>query len=188
MRLPRFSLVPVGALAALTLACSTVDVSSDYDPGADFSALRSWAWVPQAVPARDEGDARTRDPLVQSRIRTAVEAVLGARHFTQIRSGRPDFYVTYHLAIDQGLDVRTTFDGISPGAYAAWGGERSATIEPYDIGTLLIDIADARGTLVWRGKAQSRLQDIKNPEDRERRILDVVTQVLDRFPPQRESK
>ena len=61
-------------LSALTLACSGIKVDSEYDPSADFSQLRSWAWLPQAGPS--DGPMLDNAPL-DTHIREAVKSNVG---------------------------------------------------------------------------------------------------------------
>ncbi len=56
----------------LLAACSSVQVSTDYDPGTDFSVLKSYAWLPRK--ASTGGDPRLDSTLLNERIRGAVEA------------------------------------------------------------------------------------------------------------------
>lgn len=174
-------LVVLLAVTGLVLACSTVSVDSDWDPHVSFANLHTWAWIPEQ--AKPTGDARLDDPLVHKRIRQAIADTLSARGYQQLEAGRPDFFVAYHVAITQKLTTRTIYTGYHP--YGYWGGGFAQTqVEPYDEGTLLIDVIDPRTMdLIWRGKAQSRLYELHDPAKREARVREVVGKVLDRFPP-----
>jgi hypothetical protein len=99
--------------------------------------------------------------------------------------GKADFEVAYHVAIDSKLDARTIYTGYGP--YRGWGMGGSQTIvDSYDVGTLMVDVIDpATNAVTWRGTAQTRLQELKTPEEREKRVQEVVDQVLERFPPER---
>ena len=170
----------------LWLACSTVDIDADWDPSARFADLHTWSWIePTPEQTARASSPRIAEPLARQRIESAVQSVLTGRGYTEVSSGSPDFYVTYHLAVDQELDLQTT----STGGYGRWGyaggwGSAETTVRKYDVGTLVIDVIDARARkLMWRCTAQSRIHDVKDAQERERRILDAVTRVLARFPP-----
>lgn len=164
-------------------ACSSVQVNSDWDPQADFAGLHSWSW--QSATPLATGNARLDDPLVHKRIQAAIRSALEARGYAQLFSGKPDFEVAYHVAIQQKLDARTIYTGYGP--YRGWGMAGAHTVvDSYEVGTLIIDfISPATNSVIWRGTAQSRLQELKTPEEREARVQEVVDQVLKRFPPER---
>ena len=54
------------------------------------------------------------------------------------------------------------------------------------VGTLFIDIFDA-GTkeLGWRGTGESKIQEIRDPQERQARLDEVVRKVMENFPPSR---
>ena len=72
---------PVHAVALLaslaSLACSTVRVSDDFDPSTDFSAYKTYAWL--AEPPTPTGRPRLDSPLVQERIRKAIDQSLAGQ-------------------------------------------------------------------------------------------------------------
>ncbi len=176
-------------LAALLLtalcACSTLRVSSDYDPAFDFSGFRSWDWL-TGTPAGTV-DPRLPRGLVEDRIRAALEKHLAARGFQRSGSGTPDFRVGYHAAVEDKVDVRTINRsyGYGPGWGAGRGLMTSDTyVRQYEQGTLILDMVDPRtNVLVWRGSAQAEVYSYSTPEQREARIDDAVGQILERFPP-----
>ena len=66
--------------------------------------------------------------------------------------------------------------------YGAGGAE--TIVDDYELGTLLVDFIDPRtSAVIWRGKAQSRLQEAKTPEERQARVQAAVDQLLAQFPP-----
>ena len=177
------SLRVVSALVLLfaLAACSSVEVKQDWDPGANFAALHSWGW--QSSTPVLTGNARLDDPLVHSRIQNALAQTLRAKGYTQTAT-KPDFLVTYHIAIEQKLDAQTIYTGYGP--YRGWygvGGTQTV-VDQYDQGTLLVDFIDpGSNNVIWRGTAQSRLQELKTPEEREARVNDAVERLLNQFPP-----
>jgi hypothetical protein len=163
-------------------ACSSVQVNQDWDPSATFTGLRSWAWQ-SSTPALT-GNPRLDDPLLQARIQSAIEKSLAEKGYTRAASGKADFLVTYHVALQQKLDARTIYTGYGParGWYGVGGAQ--TVVDTYDVGTLLIDlIGPETNSVIWRGSGQSRIQELKTPEERAARIQDVVDQVLSQFPP-----
>jgi hypothetical protein len=58
------------------------------------------------------------------------------------------------------------------------------TVQQYDEGTLVIDIANsANDRLLWRGWGSQRLRRNPSPEQTTERINRVVSQILGQFPP-----
>ena len=64
-------------------------------------------------------------------------------------------------------------------------GSSHTTVRQYEQGTLLLDLIDPESKqLIWRGTGQTRLRDLKTPEEREARVREVVDRILERFPPE----
>ena len=178
----RLSLAVLFLLAAA--ACSSVEVQSDWDPSASFGGLHTWAW--QGSTPTVTGNPRLDDPLVHERIQGAVEKSLAEKGFSKSVSGKPDFWVAYHIAMQEKLDARTIYTGYGP--YRGWYGVGGAqtVVDTYDVGTLLIDfVSPDSNNVIWRGTGQSRIQDLKTPEERQARIQDAVDRILGQFPPEK---
>jgi hypothetical protein len=152
-------------------------------PRGHFAGLHTWAW--QSSTPIATGNVRLDDPLVHNRIQAAIRTALEARGYRQLVEGKPDFEVAYHVAINRKLDAQTIYTGYGP--YRGWGMAGARTVvDEYEVGTLMIDVVSpATEAVIWRGTAQSRLQDLRTPEDREQRIQEVVDEVLAKFPPER---
>jgi hypothetical protein len=169
---------PAALLLALT-ACSDITVTHDYDPGADFSSLRTYAWY--AAPAAAAGV----DTLTTQRIIRSMDAELAARGFRKLESGTPDFLVHALAAIHQRLEAVPTTTTVGYG----WRGGTLAygtgtEIRSYDEGTLILDvISPGTKQLVWRGTAKAAVSDGRSPEEREARIREGVAMILENFPP-----
>ena len=145
-------------MALLLAACSGVRVSADFDPTTDFSALETFDWLPDAKPPGDGPELD--DPLLDARIRRAVESTLSGRGFRGAGTGTPDFWIAYHVGVERKV------------------------VREYEEGTLLIDVLRPdSGELLWRGSAQARLREQPSPEDREKRVREVVEKILQQFPP-----
>jgi hypothetical protein len=166
---------------ALALACSSLSVRSDWDPEADFSALRSWAWLEPS--GEDPGHPLLRSPLLHDRVRRAVEAELAARGYEQAPAERADFRVGYHLSLEQKLDTYTIDHTYGYGRWGVWTYPETY-VQEYQEGTLILDVVDARrGKLAWRGWASRPVYEQPSPEESERNVRKAVSAVLDRFPP-----
>jgi hypothetical protein len=172
-------------------ACSSVRTSYDFDPDADFSAWRTYAWYRSESPAT--GDPRLDNPLLHERIEAAIDRTLGERGHARVQDRTPDFYVNYHLSTEQRLDVRTMNRGYVGGPHgvrwggAGWGGVgwTETRVDQYEEGTLVIDFVDAaKRRLVWRGSGTRRLSSNPEPDQVTKRVNEAVDEILSQFPPE----
>jgi hypothetical protein len=180
------SLVVFLVLSALALACSGIKVDSDYDPSADFSQLRTWAWLPQAGQPDDSGPDNA---LLDSRIRAAVKSELDAKGYTLSTSGTPDFQVAYHLSVAGKLEVDTLYrrhrgTGLRiGGGRVGWDYARTHVRE-YDEGTLLLGVLEpGSGALLWWGSGVAIMREGDTHETRMQHINSALKKILERFPP-----
>ena len=176
----RAALLSFTVSTLLLAGCATVRVDVDYDPEEDFSSYRSFAWIPgRSLPL---GEAGAPDPLLDKRIVAAVESTLRDKGFRQ-DPGDPDFRVTYHLSVDQKMDVYSTNR-----AYVdSWGFVVSipeTRTNVYEEGTLVIDVADAREReVVWRGVGKRRISRSQTPQQVTETVDKAVAEILADFPP-----
>lgn len=190
----RSAALAAGWLLAVGLAggCASMQVTTDYDPEADFADLASYAWKPGPQP--ETGDPRLDNRLLDERIRRAIEHALKAKGYEKTTVDQADFLVGYHAAIEGKLDVQTMNDYYGYGYGWGWnygmgpaGGYRGAPethVRKFDEGMLIIDISDpATEKLIWRGSGQGELDDSRSPPQRERQVHEAVDEILKRFPP-----
>ncbi len=171
------------AVLAFT-GCATVQVSQDYDPHANMSRYGTWQWRDPVQGAT--GDIRIDNPLLDKRIRHAVDNHLTSRNIGPAR-GRPDLYLSYHLTIEQKIQSDIYYSTVGVGSfYHPWyGGIGTETrIRQYDESRLTIDIHSAdTGALMWRGVGVFRLRSHKTPEEAAEAIRKIVDKILFQFPP-----
>jgi hypothetical protein len=91
-------------------------------------------------------------PLIDDRIVAAIDAEMAAKGLTKTESN-PDVFVIYHTTFEKQKDISTYSSGYGGGygpygwGYGgAWAGGGTTTTQVRDIlmGTLVIDIADAK--------------------------------------------
>jgi hypothetical protein len=167
----------------MATACSSITVSSDYDPKADYSAYRTYDWAPRAE--QPVKDPVLDNALLDGRIRHAVETELAAKGLEKDGAGKPDLLIAYHVAVQGKLDIAQT-PNYSYGPYWRYGSYAgsSAYVRQYDEGTLILDLIDvSTKQLVWRGSAQAEVKKEVTPEEQQRRINEVVRKILERYPP-----
>jgi len=169
-------------------ACSGITVSRDYDQDFRFSGLKTFTWKSNV---NNEYGLKDND-LVDSRVRTAVEEGLSAKGYDYIDSENPDFFVSYHLTVEQKISSSNVSGGISVGrgSYGSYGGigvgvGSGSTVRAYDQGTLLIDVTEAAsGQLVWRGVGTQIVSEHSSPEKTTEMVNETVTKILEQFPPE----
>lgn len=157
------------AAIALVAGCSpSIRVQTDWDEGADFSRLKSFDIL-------DNGSIS--DPLISRRIANAVQVHLEERGFVK-DAADPDFRVAFYTNVQDRIDVTTWGYTTSP---RHWHGSSNVTVTQYQVGTLFIDIIDARqNELIWRGWGSGTL----GSSTREAHVLqDAVDRILKRYPP-----
>lgn len=185
---------PLAGLIVLSMliGCAPLQVSVDYDPAADLSALRTYDWA--AIAQEKAGDPLIdTDTLLRQRVVTAVDGELARRGF--LRTPRkPGFLVTFFFTRDRkesavGYPYYPFFGG--PYYYGYWGGwyypgyyGYGMYPREYDEALLVIDFIDpASRKLLWRGMVRDYLRFQETPETRDLRINKAVIAALEQFPP-----
>jgi hypothetical protein len=167
-------------------ACSGITVSQDYDQNFRFTGLKTFTWKSNV---NNEYGLKDND-LVDSRIRKAVEDGLSAKGYSYIDSEESDFYISYHMTVEQKISNSNVSGGISVGrgSYGSYGGigvGTGSTVRAYDQGTLSIDVTEAAsGKLVWRGVSTQIVSDHSNPEKTTEMVNATVAKILEQFPPE----
>ena len=180
----------LGALLMLvvTSGCSGISVNTDYDRAVDFSRLKSYAWREPAASATAGGGAVSE--LTHRRIRDAVDATLVARGFVLAAPpASADFQVSYRAAVTREIEATPSYSAVGYGGWRGGAGGveyvRTGTdVRTFNRGTLVIDLIDPRASaLVWCGTATATVHEDRTPEEREARIREAVSKILERFPP-----
>lgn len=193
-------------MVLLAGGCSSMSVSTDYDPSANFANLKTYRWLP-ADEQRLTGDPRIAgDTLLEARIHSAVDRELAQEGYELVPDDAPpdapvDFLVGYHMTLDRQIDTRTInevyhyspgWSGWSPrGRHYYRGGYYYAPrtyVDVYDQGTLLIDLIDPQTRkLIWRGSAVDRMNFQESPQDKTQQINEAVRRMFQNFPPTSEA-
>ena len=172
---------------AFFTGCSGIEVSQDYDSVADFSNLKTFNWY--LAKQKKTGDLRVDNPLLDSRIRKAVDRSLAKKGYQRIFKGTPDFYVGYKYAIYTriGSERVSTGIGFGFGGSGSFGGIGIGTggdVREYDEGMLVIDITETKnGKLLWRGTGTRHVSRHSDPKKITKEVNDKVDKILAQFPP-----
>ncbi len=196
----------LGAIAVLALAgCATMQVERDYDQDVSFEELETYTLIEQAE--RSTGHPAVSSPLVDRRIRSAIERELDAMGFRRVTSGDADFKVAAHVVAEERLDAATLdrygynnygynnygyrnygYRRFGYPSYFGYGGSGIITrdyVREYVEGTLILDIIDgSKNELIWRGWASKALAHEPKPEKVDKYVFEAVGKILEGFPPQ----
>lgn len=168
------------AFAALAIAgCATMNVSSHVERGVSFVDYVTYDWgPPDNLPV---GDPRLdNNPLFNDYLQGAIEKKLAAKGFDRAKAGQPaDLLVHYHASVNQKLDVY----GVDT-RYGYCYANCEPQVVDYELGTLVVDIVDARTKkVVWRGWAQEAMNGIIDNQERlEKQVDEGVTKMMLRLP------
>lgn len=174
MKMQTKVIVLLGLALFLAHASFAEQVKTDYDRAAHFSQYKTYSWE----------KVQTPDPLWVDRIKAAVDAALAAKGWTQVESGGDISIVAIEINRDH-QTLNTFYDDFGGGLrWRGFGGfgESTTTSDTYTVGTLVVDLFDAKTkNLVWRGVSSSMLSDKsdKNIENLNRE----VKKLFQRFPP-----
>ncbi len=169
--------------------CAGVRVSQDYDPVTDFSGLKTFAWKTETQPKT--GDIRVDNPLLDGRIRSAIDMTLASMGYQKVSSGRHDFKVSYAYGVrtrfeSSPLSVGTGFGIGGSGSYGGVGIGMPVGSSNQDEVFLVIDFTDSlRGNLLWRGTGTRRVNIRSTPEESAATINTLVEKILAQFPTSR---
>ena len=170
------------------IGCSGIKVSQDYDMAADFSNLKTFDWY--LAKQKKTGDLRVDNPLLDSRIRKAVERSLAQKGYQKMIKGTPDFYVGYKYGILTRIGSERVSTGIGfgfggSGSFGGIGIGTGSDVREYDEGMLVIDITDKiNRKLLWRGTGTRRVSRHSDPKKTTKEVNESVEKILTQFPPQ----
>ncbi|HEY6928530.1 MAG TPA: DUF4136 domain-containing protein [Thermoanaerobaculia bacterium] len=165
-------------LLGILAACSTVTTSADYDDKANFSSYKTWGW-------RDDGSIK--DELVAKRVQSAVATQLAAKGLTR-NDANPDLWVAVHGRMSKQTQITQYNSGWGYGwgwyGHGAGGGISTATVQEIPVGTIVVDLADAkRKELVWRGTASDTLNPERSPQEKEKALNEALAKMFEKYPP-----
>jgi hypothetical protein len=188
------ALTILAAAVVLSAACTTIQVSQDFDRRAPFASYKTFDWMPK--PEKMPPNARAAiesNPLLGKRIQEIAEEILATKGMTR-STDHPDILINYYVGFKERIDITGWgyFYGPRWGYY--W-----PRLGPYDDyayteGTLVLDfVAAGTNELVWRGVADKALYDYyyrssttHNFSDRE--LWKILSRMLDQYPPSRYSR
>lgn len=183
----------ISAAAVLGVTLAFTGVTAEARPAGKVVVLESnawavapgstWAWAPVTM----SNDPRLNNDILRERMQAAVELSL-ANHGMR-RVGAPAaarFVVSYHLAVDRKLEVRSSPNIHSGGVVCGFRGcvrgyaaYPTVDVSQYAEGTLVLDIVDREtGKLVWRAASKKKVTEKDASQSKLNAVIADMTRSL----------
>jgi hypothetical protein len=148
-------------------------VTTDYNKGTDFAQYKTFMWIKEP---------NTPDTLVRQRVVEDINAALASKGL-QLVTSNADLCIAAHTATKQQHTLDTFYNGFGGGW--RWGGgfgSATTTVNTYKVGTLVVDIFDAKTKdAIWRGTSSETLSG--SPQKNAGNLNKGVDKMFKDFPP-----
>ena len=184
MKIIPLSIVTI--IILILVGCSSLKVSTDFDPSQDFNNYKTYRWANDKEVNPD--DALAQNPLIKKRVVSGIDKALQDKGFVLVEKGtEPDFVVITHAGIKEKMNVTQTGGYRGYGWYDPWWGPYGGNtdVSYYEEGSLVIDIIDwNEKELSWRGVGTGVVKDRQqDAEEMQERINEITVKILADFPP-----
>ena len=168
------------ALALASTAAFAQDVKTDYDHAANFAAIKTFQAKIATSWNNQISEKRVLDEITQTLVEKGWKSV----------DANPDALVLLHGATEKQKSLNTFYSGMGGYGgygYRGWGGgmgmgTATTTTSEYLVGTLVVDIFDAKTkALMYRGTATDELSD--KPEKNQKKLAKASDKLFKNFPP-----
>jgi hypothetical protein len=167
------------ALVLVGAAAFAQDVKVDFDKDANFGAIKTFAVKIGTSWNNQISEKRISDEIAQTLTEKGWKAV----------DANPDALVLLHGATEKQKTLNTFYSGMGGYGgygYRGWGmggmGTATTTTSEYLVGTLVVDIFDAKSkALMYRGIASDEISD--KPEKNIKKIAKASDKLFKDFPP-----
>jgi len=167
--------------AAMSVAGATAyaqDVKVDFDKSANFSGIHTFA---------TKIGTSWNNPISEKRVLGEVQEAIAAKGWTPTEEAKADALVVLHGATEKQKSLNTFYSG-GYGGYGwrgGWGGgmgSSTTTVDEYTVGTLVVDVFDAKSKqLLYRGIASDELSN--KPEKNAKKLAKATDKLFKDFPP-----
>jgi Domain of unknown function (DUF4136) len=175
--------VATSGLLLLLTACSTVNVTTDYDHNFSFAGHETFAWVSEHPMVAHSPDV---SPLAEGRLERAIIDAMQRNGIRYVENAADaDLLVGFSLGSKQQIRVTPGFYSASYWGRYPWIGAYydSINIEQYSVDRLTIDVFDQqREVPIWHGTA-TKVAGIANEQKGEGMARNAVAKMLADFPP-----
>ena len=173
------TLAVAAALSFVSAGAFAQDVKVDFDKAADFGKYKTFAI---------KLGTSWNNPLGEKRVLAEIQQGLTEKGWTATTDdAKADAVVVLHGATEKQKSLNTFYSG-GYGGYGwrgGWGGgmgSSTTTVDEYTVGTLVVDIFDAKTkALVYRGTATDELSN--KPEKNAKKLAKASDKLFKDFPP-----
>ena len=173
------TLAVAAALSFVGAGAFAQDVKVDYDKAADFTKYKTFAI---------KLGTSWNNPLSEKRVLAEIQQGLTEKGWTATTDdAKADAVVVLHGATEKQKSLNTFYSG-GYGGYGWRGmgmggmGTATTTTSEYLVGTLVVDIFDAKSKqLMYRGTAQDELSD--KPDKNAKKLAKASDKLFKDFPP-----
>ena len=173
------TLAVAAALSLVGAGAFAQDIKVDYDKAADFTKYKTFAI---------KLGTSWNNPLSEKRVLAEIQQGLTEKGWTATTDdAKADAIVVLHGATEKQKSLNTFYSG-GYGGYGwrgGWGGGMSSsttTVDEYTVGTLVVDIFDAKSKqLVYRGTASDEISN--KPEKNAKKLAKASDKLFKDFPP-----
>lgn len=178
MKTLTFALLLLGFMTLTS--CSSIKVATDYDKEKNFDNYNTFAFYKPGIDAAEISD------LDKKRILRAIERELVAKGM--IKNSNPSLLVSIFTESRENVNVYQNNFGYGWGWNPYfWGPGGYNSVSTNVEGTLYIDLIDAeKNELVWQGLGTGILS--LDMDKKEKKINEIVTKILEEYPPERNEK
>jgi hypothetical protein len=173
------TLAVAAAFSVVGASAFAQDVKVDYDHDANFTHVKTFV---------AKIGTSWNNPISEKRVQTEIEQSLVEKGWTKTDADKADAIVVLHGATQVKKDLNTFYSGGGYGGYgwrgygAAGMGTSTTTVNEYLVGTLVVDIFDAKSKqLLFRGTAQDELSD--KADKNAKKLAKASDKMFKDFPP-----
>jgi hypothetical protein len=177
MKVTGLGIAILGLVLGLAGSASAQDVKTDYDKAADFSKYHTFS---------AKIATSWNNPFSEQRAIAEIEKGLTAKGWKKADAASADTLVMIHGATEVKRDLNTFYSGYGGYGYRGYGGmgmaTASTTVNEYTVGTMVVDIFDAKTKqLLWRGTGSDEVSD--KADTNEKKIAKATEKMFKNFPP-----
>lgn len=160
-------------------ACSSVQVSYDYDKSADFTKYKTYDYTEET-----KSLGGSSGQLIKQRLLSSVDQEMASRGYTK-SEGDADLLVELHIKTEQ-KQTATAYNTGGYGYYRYGGmgmGTTTINYDDYTDGTLFIDVVDkSADKMIWQGRGTKTLSENASPQKTDSNIAYAVKTIFSNYP------
>jgi len=177
------------SLAAAITAAQKLEVQTHRDQRADFSAIRTYGWLPTPPATSDVAPGALDNPNLSAKVLdphivAAIDRELAARGLKQVDQAESDVRVVYYAAMHVGVesDVLGSYYRYTTGWALPAVSPSTASMTIYQRGSVIVDVVNRTDTAIWRGSVATRVNHENTLDKRIARINEAIAKIFERFP------